>query len=1566
MERNREARRGTMAAAATNGGGGGLPRRRQRNSSSFRDSPEEDGRMEMPDTSRLRDRGSKKDRDRDRSSRSRRRRGERMLHGSNRDRDEGDDSSEESMDQDDEDEDEGMPVPVRLPPSSPPLPNPVAASSPQQNQQHNNHHHHHQQPPRKSFPPKAVKWKADEMIGVPVPRKARSASTKRAHEPPVTGGGGGGGGDHISHQASMSPSRLSPISTTQLSPSSSNGSLRKKMKPMTGAKHRPPKFSKSASCQDEIEIEVAEVLFGMTRQFDSLPKQDSYKIDSRDIDGGSGNEAKSRVSSPSSVSPSPAAYSAALPSSNSCSNPASLPTVAPKRKRPRPVKFDEETPTSLVVLHNYSSLSAPVAKVESENQIKPEVSSPKSEKNIATPVKNGGAPLVTSVSQSGLSDVQRQESAKAEKCKTHDQLPTGRSNSGDRVVETIEDLVSRANGDSDVNLFETAAKKNAPESPNEEKFKFDLMAPPPGKLSPERDDFNVFDRDHKLHVLDIEMAPKMNTDKAEEKPAEIAVMRDEHQTAKFGEKDADLKKQTVNKQALDLPIDFEKPKKQDVSFDKMETSKQQSKDLRQEPKQEKSGSASSLHVPLTVGSWPGVFPPYGYMGQVPPLQASAPINGTAGSSSSVQPPGFLQAHPRPKRCSTHCFIAQMISNYEKFARMNSFWTAAAGAAPFYGAKPCNQSVVPPSDSALSGHQMQGAFLGANAGALPDTKGTPVAALSLPGNSASQEKMPQANNTHMETAQRKQVMLQQMPKSGSTSNMPHGPAFIFPINQAPLLQPAAAASGVGRVGAAKSTTSANGEIRTSAAISSAVGSSVAGGSATPMNLSFTNMLPNDAQYVAFLQNYGYPFPIPAQFTGAPFRGTSNAQAMPFFYPSHMLHPQQLRPQQQQQAGPLPHVQQTHQNPSTLSGSSHKHSQQSINEFPATNQRQDLLSQQGHPKECSKGVDESLTSADGTMSQSQKRILCQTIFEPIHPQNFACVPNAAAIHVAGHGDKQPIYQQAQHKQNMKAELAPQTFTIPFASYGGAVSPPTGLDFSSIAQNHAILQSLPESSRHGYYQMASAPVAATAQATELKKNNHVSEDGKTIARQSMNTNINDEEDRKDIVASKGTQHSSLSFAKTDVDPAITTVLGNGINDLSSRQVNLIQPLTSRSFDRPACATPASTSLSATTISTNSHQQQHHPIHLPKHQQQQLQMQHHLAPSRSKPSSAGSSVAVHPENLSGGATITMFPHALTGFPQALIQGGSSIQWPQGKSSTGRGADPAGASPAPVVKNNFLQLQGRASQQSLPSQGHQTQISFGINGNKQGGQHLPGTCGSPSPSSATVAVLSPSNSVSRSAGGSPRASSTIKPSSQTSAILLPQQTAVKQSTSSSSSKSNMSNSTMPSILGHHHPQKISAPSSVTKQQQQPQQPKQQSSEAQLFFSNPHMQQVQCAQSNASAQYYHKRQSEQTRQTQQHQQHISVSSTTNMLSLCAPSALAQAGVPATPDPTKAMAVNSLAAANNLKGLPPTSFLNAAQLAVAAHSASVSPRPPMSATFSYMSLPPFSVKSSAEQKPTASK
>lgn len=116
--------------------------------------------------SRLRDRGGKKDRDRDRSGRNKRRRGDRMLHGSHRE--DGEDSSEESVDEDDEDEEEDSSVAVRLQPS--PAQNPAPGSSGMQS--HNIRKGYPVKPVR---PPGTCTWKvAEEMIGAPIPRKARS------------------------------------------------------------------------------------------------------------------------------------------------------------------------------------------------------------------------------------------------------------------------------------------------------------------------------------------------------------------------------------------------------------------------------------------------------------------------------------------------------------------------------------------------------------------------------------------------------------------------------------------------------------------------------------------------------------------------------------------------------------------------------------------------------------------------------------------------------------------------------------------------------------------------------------------------------------------------------------------------------------------------------------------------------------------------------------------------------------------------------------------------------------------------------------------------------------------------------------------------------------------------------------------------------------------------------------------------------------------------------------------------------------------------------------------------
>ena len=192
MERNREARRTTMAA--TNG----LSRRRQR-SSSLRDTPgcdfsqislllslsicsyrfrfalfshffcyfhgvfglEEDGQVDLPEAVRLRERGNKRERDRDFSHRKKRRRGEGFVQSGN---EEGEESSEESVEDEEEYEEDDRAAWV-----IPPL---TASSS--LTSSHNN---------RRSFPPAAkvgrqtTAWKVtEEMIGVPVPRKARSGS----------------------------------------------------------------------------------------------------------------------------------------------------------------------------------------------------------------------------------------------------------------------------------------------------------------------------------------------------------------------------------------------------------------------------------------------------------------------------------------------------------------------------------------------------------------------------------------------------------------------------------------------------------------------------------------------------------------------------------------------------------------------------------------------------------------------------------------------------------------------------------------------------------------------------------------------------------------------------------------------------------------------------------------------------------------------------------------------------------------------------------------------------------------------------------------------------------------------------------------------------------------------------------------------------------------------------------------------------------------------------------------------------------------------------------------------
>ncbi|XP_068647295.1 protein TIME FOR COFFEE-like isoform X3 [Aristolochia californica] len=1549
MERNREARRGTMAATAN-----GLSRRRQQRSSSLRDSPEEEGAAELPESVRLRDRSVKKDRDRDRdrdrerdrdrdkdrerdrdrSSRGKRRRGDRILHGS---RDEGgDNSSEESLDDEEEDEEEA----VRLPPSM----NQPSSSSLTTPNLH-----------RKSFTPKIVKslqWKApDEMIGVPVPRKARSASVKRSHECWVSGAGvGGGGGDPVIRQASMSPARPA-ASTAPISPSSSNASTRKKMKPI-GSKHRPPKISKTSSSSiQEIEIEVAEVLYGLTRQFQCPSKPEI--VNSKDTNGLT-NDAKSGVSSPNSTSPPPPGAAPVTTSS----------PAAAKRKRPRHVKYEEENPSSLAS-PNASAASA--AKTEVEQPSNGEISSPKQDKVMASALENGGGSFSSGGSLvASVPTEEQKDPIKTEDDPTPDlKLLKEETERGDEVEaneETVASVKESPLNKSDIDLEDatTTKKQSAGESLREEKFNIDLMALPSVRSSPERDSMLDLVIDENPPVPKTETMSKSETVQMEVdnvvetgKP-ESAEMRSEEKKSEILVEEVQPQKQAANERHFGLQLDIEKQEKDmGLGSSKQQSFKQTPKAPRSDNKTEKSAQSGSLALQMPVGGWPGGLPPLGYMGQIPALQAVVPVDGNAGSSTHVHPPHFHLQQSRSKRCATHFFIAQSIHYNQQLARMNPFWPTAASSTSLYGGKQYNLNLVPPTEAPVLGNTLQGNFGGKNLSSSHE-RGLSAA---FPGQT-SKEKNPAggaAAATFMDAAQRKQqLLLQPGPQTGSGNNMLQAPAIIFPMGQ----QQAAA---VPRLSSAKSATSTG-----IAAPAMNAGNSVPGAgtpassSATTLSFNYANVPANEAQYLAILQNNGYPFPIPTH-VGAPppYRGGSHPQAVPFFngsfYSSQMLHHSQLQQQPQTQTTPAPSL--AHQNTSTSSGSSSSQKQRlqgcssnnggpaNSHSFPAAKQRAPpthLPPHQARQFEVEIGSEDSPSTADSRISRSQKNasvIYNHNFAMPIHPQNFALM-SPAALGGGNHTEKQPSQQQNVKGGGMEL-TASQAFAMSFAS--------PGLDFSSMPSNHAIFQNLPEAARQSF-QMAAAAAAAAAGAQAVsqqkKSSNPASEEGKSSAADSINQKPSTEEERKKSASSIS---HSLAFSRPEGGDH-TSILGSSVIDSSNRTLNLIQA----NGNRGSRSSPSnSTAPSNISHPTNS------MIQLQKQQQQQLQQQQLAARTKA---AATSNTAVYSDRL---PAIAKFPNSISVFPQALVQGNSPTQSGQWKTSTTRSTTVPIASPAPSSVKNLPQQQSSRTQQSgVPA----TQISFGVNSktSSSGQQHF---SASSNPSQPSI-VGSPS---AKGSGGSPRTTACSKPSP----ILGPGPTGgamssqpAKNSPSSSGRKSSPSGSgrNLPSVLGSSHISSVqsSNPKSQHQQgQQQTQHHQQQKSQSyqpgQIFFSNTYMQ-AQSPQSattnSASSGYYQRRPTEQQAPPpQQHQQNSSAASS-GMMSLCGPSLQLSGG--ATSDPAKAVAA-AQAAASNLKGLPPPALLHAAQFA--AQSAG-GPHPLMSPGYPYMHAVPAAPVKSGDHKPAA--
>ncbi|OEL35737.1 hypothetical protein BAE44_0003244 [Dichanthelium oligosanthes] len=1448
------------------------------------------------------------------SPRSERRRGERLMlnGGSGASRDGDDDTSEESLGDDDDDAEEELapryqPSARRSPSTAPPPPSPPqtggshhhSSSSSGGGGYHNHHHHGQQQQMQRkgggSNPKSPIVSKAvDEMIGVPVPRKARSASTKRSsHEWPVPGGGTSGGSAGVGDGSQIQRPSSRPISPA----SASTTAPRKKLKPLgsggsgggSGAapKQRPspspapsttppqpppPKISKSPSFIQE-EIEVAEVLFGLTRQFPCPPKQESnHKLEPRDAP-----EAKS-------------------------GNSASLSTIAPKRKRPRLVKYDED--------------SRPASPA------KPELAEPSSRAEAPPVARSEGKTSTSAAAESGTSAASAAAQTSREPEKTEDR---GRSR--------------------------------------------DPEAPPPGKLSPDRDGSSDPD-DKKGLDSEMDMLGRGNSEKKDGERTRRGL-------------DIDLEDQKVQRIPADefapkkliLQLDLEKPSLGDEKSpsERRQTQPpqlQQQKPSKSEVKHEKSAMpAVTPPMPIPVGGWLGSFPPFGYLGPVPGLSAAGlhhPMDVKPGSSNGLQHAALLPPPTRSKRCATHCYIAQFIQHQQRVAKMNSFWPPTANrSGPFFSARPFNMGVVPPTDAAsLLVNPMQGSY--------PVRGHTPMQEAKAPSMATSpfqSKDKALVNAAGAESSQRKQPPALETQQSTPMPNMLQGPAFIFPFNQQQHAAAVAAANAANRAGDAKSSGASNAMPQSASAHASA-----ANPGAAAMNLSFANLQP-DAQFLAILQNGAYPFQVAAHAGGPPsYRGMAPPGPAVSFFNGHVYSPHMLHPSQQQGA-----QQQSHQKTTmpSLSSSSQKHQPQqsqgllgyapnanaaaaasNSQNYSSSNQRPVLLPGLTHRQEGDKTGQDGPSSDD--KSHPQKGGYEHNFAVPVHLPNFAMMPAAQTAasqsekKLGEHHHHQQQQPQVSRGQGVRIDLASsQPFVMPFGSIGPHGSAPTGLDFSALAQNHAVFQSHQEAARHAYPQLNFA-AAQSVQATQHKPQHQITGETKSVAGDSSSTPSAGDGERKKSSSNKypgDPQQHSLSFTRTESKSYVPPFLSGSTNESSSRTLSLIGADSPNAFGMgsksTSSSTPASTpSAASTTISQQQQQQQqqHHflQIQMQQKHQQLIQQQHHLNRPRSAAPSTPNNAGAYPERLNMASFQNMM------YPASATQGG--VQSPQLKASSGRGTPSSAVTTSPaaptsnliVMKNSGLhQQQAKVPMQALSTPGHQSQSSLSMSSSKMGPSvtNLSTGGGDLSRSSnAPVASGSPSNSVSKSTGGSPPAPGSAKGVQQPVRLPSPQQSA-KNPASTSSSKSTPPNHfsmAMPSILGQ-QPNVSPGSNAGSKQQSHvpPSSLKQQpfQGHGHFFISNAYAPQAPGAGGPAALGLYQKRPGDKAQQQAPHQQN-------------------------------AMSGNTLAAAagNSMKALhPPPAFMH---LAAAPQSAGGVPHSHMSAAQLSFGPPQLTVKPSSDQKPAA--
>ncbi|KAF2314873.1 hypothetical protein GH714_037010 [Hevea brasiliensis] len=428
-----------------------------------------------------------------------------------------------------------------------------------------------------------------------------------------------------------------------------------------------------------------------------------------------------------------------------------------------------------------------------------------------------------------------------------------------------------------------------------------------------------------------------------------------------------------------------------------------------------------------------------------------------------------------------------------------FLATSTGSATVHGTKPNNTNAMSSMENMIIRNPLQGSFPVVNANTARD-KGQVVA--NFPVLTRKDRNVEGANC--IDTAQKKQLVLHQSPQPASAGNLMHGPPFIFSFtqHQAPV-----AATGI-QTGPSKSAASVNNTSLSGNAIAGVpTNSSALPAVAAALRFSYPNLAENKASYLTILPNNGYSFPISTPIGNPPaIRGGSSASALPFyngsFYSSQMPHPSQL---QQQQSHSQPLVQPVRQNASSLSGSSLSHkqlqtqqprgTQVSGNNFLTSTtvqsqkqQKQHVLSHQPRNLENESG-EASPTISDARALHSQKSVHGQIFMVPLQP-NFTLMPSTT-LGVSGtgnHGEKQQQHQSQDKGLKSGVDMVPSpAFALSFASFNGS-NTPSNLNFSSMSQNPAILQNLPDMTCQEYQ------VVSASQSTQNK--NHQVSEGKTGA--------------------------------------------------------------------------------------------------------------------------------------------------------------------------------------------------------------------------------------------------------------------------------------------------------------------------------------------------------------------------------------------------------------------------------------------------------------------------------------